>query len=135
MTRPSPLTRRHSLFLFFGRELVTRLPPPISVGVVNVSIGGGKIGRFEKGTYPAYVATAPRWMTPTIARYGGNPCAHLVPMARIAQRDGVIMGILLHQGESNSGDPDWPRKVKGICENLLPLLGFPPSDSPQAPRP
>jgi hypothetical protein len=31
----------------------------------------------------------------------------------------VIKGILLHQGESNTGDVDWPRKVKIVYDNLL----------------
>ena len=115
---------------YFGRTLVSRLPASVSVGVVNVAIGGCKIELFEKETYPAYVATAPRWMTNTIAKYGGNPYAHLVEMARIAQRDGVIKGILLHQGESNSGDKEWPRKVKGIYENLLRDLGLEAKDVP-----
>ena len=48
-----------------------------------------------------------------------NPYARLVEMARLAQKDGVIKGILLHQGESNTGDPDWPDKVKLVYENLL----------------
>lgn len=31
----------------------------------------------------------------------------------------MIKGILLHQGESNTGDPEWPQKVKLIYERLL----------------
>jgi hypothetical protein len=38
--------------------------------------------------------------------YGGNPYQYLVDMAKLAQKDGVIKGILLHQGESNAGDKD-----------------------------
>ena len=30
-------------------------------------------------------------------------------MAKVAQTDGVIRGILLHQGESNSNDKEWGR--------------------------
>ncbi len=115
---------------YFGRTLVAHLPAQTSVGLVNVSIGGCKIELFEKETHPSYVATAPRWMTNTLAKYGGNPYRHLVAMARIAQRDGVIKGILLHQGESNSGDKDWPRKVQGIYENLLRDLDLQAKDVP-----
>lgn len=115
---------------YFGRTLASNLPPHIKVGVVNVSIGGCKIELFEKDTYPTYAATAPRWMTNTIAKYGGNPYGHLVEMARIAQRDGVIKGILLHQGESNTGDREWPRKVRGIYENLLRDLNLKAEDVP-----
>jgi lysophospholipase L1-like esterase len=40
-------------------------------------------------------------------------------MAKIAQQSGVIKGILLHQGESNTGDSSWPEKVKNVYNNLL----------------
>jgi len=33
-------------------------------------------------------------------------------MGKLAQKDGVIKGILLHQGESNPNDRDWPIKAK-----------------------
>ena len=39
-----------------------------------------------------------------IRAYGGNPYARLVEMGKLAQQSGVIKGILLHQGESNTGD-------------------------------
>ena len=51
-------------------------------------------------------------------------------MAKIAQKDGVIKGILLHQGESNSTDPEWPNKVKGIYDNLIKDLNLNPKDVP-----
>jgi alpha-L-fucosidase 2 len=104
---------------YFGRTLVSNLPPHITAGVVNVAIGGCKIELFEEDTFQSYVAKAPNWMTNTIATYSGNPYRHLVEMAKLAQKDGVIKGILLHQGESNTNDKDWPGKVKGVYENLL----------------
>lgn len=39
-------------------------------------------------------------------------------MAKKAQKDGVIKGILLHQGESNNTQGDWPMKVRKIYEDL-----------------
>ncbi len=42
----------------------------------------------------------------------------------LAQKAGVIKGILLHQGESNTGDTLWPAKVKGVYDNLLKDLGL-----------
>ena len=44
--------------------------------------------------------------------YSGNPYQHLVEMAKLAQKDGVIKGILLHQGESNTNDKNGPTKSK-----------------------
>jgi hypothetical protein len=40
-------------------------------------------------------------------------------MAKLAQKEGVIKGILLHQGESNTNDKQWPAKVKAIYDNLM----------------
>ena len=51
-------------------------------------------------------------------------------MARIAQKDGVIEGILMHQGESNWDDPDWASKVKYVYETLLEDLGLKAEDVP-----
>jgi hypothetical protein len=115
---------------YFGRTLVSNLPPHIKVGIVNVSIGGCKIELFEKDTFQSYAATAPAWMTNTIATYSGNPYHHLVEMAKRAQKDGVIKGILLHQGESNTNDKEWPNKVKGIYNNLLKDLNLKAEEVP-----
>lgn len=114
----------------FGRTLVAGLPADIRVGVVNVSVAGSRIELFDKAGYQAYAATAPDWMKGIIAAYGGNPYQHLVDMGRRAQRSGVIKGILLHQGESNTGDPDWPARVRTVYENLLHDLGLRAEDVP-----
>ena len=115
---------------YFGRMMVSNLPPNIKIGIVNVSIGGCKIELFEKDSFQAYVATAPDWMTNTIHTYSGNPYQHLADMAKLAQKDGVIKGILLHQGESNVNDKEWPNKVKGIYENLLKDLNLKAEEVP-----
>jgi len=59
-----------------------------------------------------------------IKDYDGNPYQRLVEMAKLAQKDGVIKGILLHQGESNTGDTTWPSKVKNVYNNLLSDLNL-----------
>jgi Carbohydrate esterase, sialic acid-specific acetylesterase len=115
---------------YFGRTLASNLPPNIKVGVVNVSVAGCKIELFEKTNYEAYASTAASWMKNIIKTYDGNPYQHLVDMAKLAQKDGVIKGFLLHQGESNSGDKEWPNKVKGIYENLLKDLDLKAKDVP-----
>jgi hypothetical protein len=104
---------------YFGRTMVARMPEPITVGVINVSVAGCKIELFDKDTYPSYAATAPSWMTNIIAQYGGNPYQRLVDMAKLAQQKGVIKGILLHQGESNTNDTKWPEKVGKIYRDLI----------------
>lgn len=115
---------------YFGRTLVAKLPKHIRVGIVNVSVAGSKIEVFDKDAFQAYAATAPGWMKDTIAAYGGDPYARLVELGKRAQKDGVIKGILLHQGESNSGDKDWPDKIKVIYSNLLKDLELKPEEVP-----
>jgi hypothetical protein len=109
---------------YFGRSLVEHLPAGVRVGVINVAVGGCKIELFDKDHYETYAATAPEWMKGMIKEYDGNPYGRLVGMAKLAQRTGVIKGILLHQGESNTNDSLWPGKVKIVYDNLLHDLGL-----------
>ena len=116
---------------YFGRTMIENLPSNIRVGVVNVSVAGCKIELFDKVNYKTYVATVTEdWLKNIIGEYGGNPYAALVEMAKLAQKDGVIKGILLHQGESNTGDSQWPIKVKGVYNNLITDLGLDPAKVP-----
>jgi hypothetical protein len=116
---------------YFGRTMIENLPSNIRVGVVNVSVAGCKIELFDKVNYKTYVATVTEdWLKNIIGEYGGNPYATLVEMAKLAQKDGVISGILLHQGESNTGDSQWPIKVKGVYNNLITDLGLDPAKVP-----
>lgn len=114
----------------FGRTMVANLPEKIRVGVINVSVAGCKIELFDKDNYQAYADTAAPWMKSIINQYGGNPYARLVETARLAQKDGVIKGILLHQGESNTNDRQWPAKVKAIYDNLMEDLSLEPESVP-----
>jgi len=109
---------------YFGRTMVSRMPERITIGVVNVAVAGCKIELFNKDTYEAYAATAPAWMTSIIKEYGGNAYQHLVDMAKLAQKRGVIKGVLLHQGESNTNDKDWPNKVAKIYRDLISDLSL-----------
>ena len=70
------------------------------------------------------------WMKNIVNQYDGNPYKRLVDMARIAQKDGVIKGILIHQGESNSDAPKWPERVKKIYDNLCKDLNLNSKDVP-----
>ncbi len=115
---------------YFGRTLVSNLPPAIKVGVVNVSVAGCKIELFETANSQAYGSNAAPWMKNIIKTYDGSPYHYLVEAARLAQKDGVIRGVLLHQGESNNNDKQWPNKVKGIYESLLRELNLKATDVP-----
>ena len=104
---------------FFGRTMVEHLPADIKVGIVNVSVAGCRIEAYDSANIESYTADAPDWLMEIINIYDGDPYRYLVKMGRRAQQDGVIKGILLHQGESNSGESTWPAKVQAIYENLL----------------
>ena len=115
---------------YFGRTMVSRMPERIMIGVVNVAVAGCKIELFDKDTYAAYAATAPSWMTSIIKEYSGNPYQHFVDMAKLAQKRGVIKGMLLHQGESNTNDKEWPNKVAKIYRDLIRDLSLRADDVP-----
>ena len=115
---------------YFGRTMVANLPKKIKVGIINVSVAGCKIELFEKDNFQTYASTAPSWMTNIIKEYDGNPYQYLVDLAKTAQKDGVIKGILLHQGESNPNDSAWTIKVKGIYDNLIKDLNLNPDSVP-----
>ena len=115
---------------YFGRTLVSNLPQHLRIGVVNVSVAGCKIELFEPASYESYASNAAPWMKNIIKTYGGNPYQHLVEMAKLAQKDGVIKGILLHQGESNTNDKQWPAKVNCIYDSLLGDLNLKAEEAP-----
>ncbi len=115
---------------WFGRTMVANLPEQIRVGVINVSVAGAKIELWEEDSYKSYLDSAETWMQNICKQYDGNPYKRWIEMAKIAQKSGVIKGILLHQGESNSEDPDWPNKVKGIYDNVMKDLNLNPKDVP-----
>jgi enterochelin esterase-like enzyme len=116
---------------YFGRALVAGLPKNARVGVINVAIGGCKIELFDKDKASAYIANeAPDWMRNMLRDYNDDPYGRLLEIAKIAKKTGVIKGILLHQGESNTGDKEWPAKVKKVYDNLLKDLGLAPNSIP-----
>ena len=115
---------------YFGRTLLENLPEGHKVGIVHVAIGGISIDGFLPDRIDEYAKTAPEWMKPMLAAYDGHPYDRLVAMAKIAQKKGVISGILMHQGETNTGDPKWPNDVKTVYENLLRDLKLNAEDVP-----
>ena len=114
---------------YFGRTLVETLPENVKVGVINVAIGGCHIETFLPDSIANYVEKrAPGWMKGMLAAYDNNPYERLVTLAKKAQKDGVIKGILMHQGETNTGDPKWAGMVKQVYENLCGDLQLKPEE-------
>lgn len=105
---------------YFGRTMVENLPDSITIGIINVSVGGCDIRLFDKDMYQEYDSTySESWFTAKIANYEGNPYQYLIDLARASQKAGVIKGILLHQGETNTGQIEWLSYVKKIYSDML----------------
>ena len=113
---------------WFGRTLVASLPENIRIGVIHVAIGGIDIKGFLPDSIAAYTKKAPGWMKGMLEAYNNNPYERLVTLARKAQKDGVIKGILMHQGETNTGDPKWAAMVKQVYDNLCSDLKLKPEE-------
>ncbi len=109
---------------YFGRTMVANLPENIKVGVVDVAIGGTSIKGFLQEEVADYVKGEADWFKNYMAAYDNDPYQRLVDMAKIAQQTGVIKGILLHQGETDNGQSDWPQKVKTVYDRLIADLGL-----------
>ena len=112
---------------YFGRTMVEKTDSQIKVGVVVVAVAGCSIKLFDKDNYKSYISTATAtqsWMTGYINQYGGNPYGRLIEMAKKAQEDGVIKGIIFHQGETDAGDGNWPSAVKKVYDNIIKDLGL-----------
>ena len=117
---------------FFGRAMVEAAPENVRIGLVSVAIAGTKIELFQSGTpmMQNYLREAPPWVKERAILYGNDPYARLVEMAKLAQQRGVIKGILLHQGESNTGDDAWAEKVADVYKRLCADLELDPKDVP-----
>ena len=113
---------------WFGRTLVASLPENIRIGVIHVAIGGIDIKGFLPDSIANYVKKAPSWMKGMLEAYDNNPYQRLVTLAKKAQQDGVIKGVLMHQGETNTGDPKWAGMVRQVYDNLLGDLKLKPEE-------
>ena len=111
---------------YFGRTMVEKADSQIKVGIISVAVAGCSIKLFDKDNYKSYVSLqqGQSWMIQRINAYGGNPYGRLIEMAKKAQEDGVIKGIIFHQGETDAGDGNWPSAVKKVYDNIIKDLGL-----------
>ncbi len=114
----------------FGKTMVNELPDDVRVGLIKVCVPGCKIELFQKDAFQSYIEGEADWMKNIVRGYNDNPYQYLVDMAKEAQKHGVIKGILLHQGESNTGDKQWPSKVKSVYDDLMHDLDLDPAQVP-----
>ncbi len=129
-----PLCRRWARLSpadYFGRTMLENLPQDVRVGVIHVGVNGCGIDLFDKYNYKTYVDNIKAdWMMNEVKTYALNPRQRLVDMARLAQKEGVIKGILLHQGETDAYNDAWLEKVKKIYEDLLADLDLKAEEVP-----
>jgi hypothetical protein len=133
-TAEPPICQCHSNLSvadYFGRTMIENLPENITVGIINVAIGGCDIRLFDKDIYQDYDSTyAESWFTEKVEAYNWNPYRHLMDLAHQAQNEGLIKGILLHQGETNTGHEEWPLYVKKIYNDMLEELSLNAESTP-----
>lgn len=115
---------------YFGRTMVENTPDNVNIGVINVAIGGCSIDLFDTDKKDDYIAHAANWLQMFCKSYDDNPYQRLIDMARLAQKHGVIKGILLHQGCTDNGKRDWPERVKVVYERMLADLNLTAEECP-----
>jgi hypothetical protein len=104
---------------YFGRALAAAYPDA-TIGLVPCAISGVDIDFFRKGVTSARRA---EFRIPPDNHWGGA-YEWVIERARLAQRSGVIRGIIFHQGESDTGQSVWVDKVNGMVTDLRTDLGL-----------
>lgn len=123
-----PLAHCHGAKLgptdYFGRTMVEKTDEKIRVGVIVIAVGGASIQLFESNLSQSYMSTQASWFKERVDAYGGNPYNRLIELGKKAQEDGVIKGIIFHQGETDNDENSWPSKVKAVYDNIIKDLGL-----------
>lgn len=105
---------------WFAKTLLDSVRENIKIGLIPCALSGQGLQVFVKGGSGFNI---PNWAHPTLAN--GSPYAWMVDRCKLAQKTGVIKGILLHQGESGSGSRPWGTVAKEIFDALKTDLGLP----------
>ena len=107
---------------YFGRAMLEEKQhndPDVKIGIIVVAVPGASISLFDKDSCEGYIRTYnQQWFLDRVNEYGGNPYQRLIECAKLAQKDGVIKGIIMHQGESDGNDKQWPSKVNKVYFNI-----------------
>jgi|WetSurMetagenome_2_1015567.scaffolds.fasta_scaffold38286_2 hypothetical protein len=112
---------------YFGRTMVKNLPATIKVGVLVIGIPGCDIRLFDKKNSQGLEAYTYDYIP---AKYNKSAYAWLVDLAKLAQKDGVIKGFILHQGETMPDSTKWCGQVKAVYDSLIADLKLDPSHTP-----
>ena len=99
---------------YFARTLLENSAQDISIGIVPTAIGGSDIALFQKSAPIGRGKAGPEKVPENFN--GGY--AWLLDLAKKSQKVGVIKGIIFHQGETNTSDPQWKYKVLEVINDL-----------------
>jgi len=101
----------------FARAMADSLPND-TIGIIACGQSGVNIEYFMKGG---------SWNSGYRVPYPGgtNVWDWMLNKCKLAQKRGVFAGIILHQGESNSGQQDWPTKVNTLLNELKKECNLP----------
>jgi hypothetical protein len=104
---------------YFARTIAAQYPTK-TIGLVPCAISGVDIAFFQKGV----VSTRRNEFRIPPDNHWTGAYEFVIERARLAQRSGVIKGILFHQGESDNGQTAWVGKVAGMVNDLRTDLGL-----------
>jgi hypothetical protein len=104
---------------YFAKTLAAQYPEK-TIGLVPCAIAGVDIAFFQKGV----TSTRRNEFRIPPDNHWGGAYEWVIERARLAQRSGVIKGILFHQGESDNGQSAWVGKVRGMVTDLRTDLGL-----------
>jgi hypothetical protein len=107
--------------------MVAKEPSTVKIGVVVVGIPGCDIRLFDKTNPKGLEAYTYNYVP---KQYNTSAYAWVVDLAKRAQKDGVIKGILLHQGETMPDSTKWCGQVKAVYDSLIADLKLDPTKTP-----
>lgn len=115
----------------FGKVMADNAPENVTIGLVGAAYGGAPIEYF----LPQCGADCPTPFADTPgAPNNGNDGGYvwLIDLAKKAQQDGVIKGIIFHQGESNGNkNPGgWTQNVKVLVDSIRSDLDLGVEETP-----
>jgi len=130
---------------FFGRTIAQAVADKgVQVGVIAVAVDGCQIVLFsrDKNVFINYIKAQEDWMRDQAAAYvdagicsiipaedfttSDYPYKRLADLAKCAQKEGVIKGIIMHQGEAGGNVPgkNYAQTVRQIYDDLCGDLGL-----------
>jgi GH35 family endo-1,4-beta-xylanase len=108
---------------YFGKTLADNTNPEITIGLVGAAYQGQSINFFLKDCAQRGTCNPANGNGSVPEGHNGG-YAWLLDLAQRAQQDGVIKGIIMHQGESDTGQQDWLDRVNAVVTDLRNDLGI-----------